>query len=137
MNDNYKAPKELLKAQTLANLSDNKIRIPVIGIRLGLDFIIGLIPFVGDVIMACISLVIVRLAVKMGVPKPLIFSMLKNIVIDFLLGLIPFLGDIFDLFYRSNEKNVRIMEKWWVSNKHQDIQRHSEEKLAAWKQSQG
>lgn len=136
MSDNFLAPKELLKAQALANLSDNKIRIPIIGVRLGLDFLIGLIPVVGDAIMVCVSLVIVRLAVKMGVPRPLILSMLKNIAVDFLLGLIPFLGDVVDLFYKSNEKNVRIMEKWWVSNKYQDIQRHSEEKLAAWKRSQ-
>ncbi|MFT2089644.1 DUF4112 domain-containing protein [Paraglaciecola sp. 2405UD69-4] len=136
MTEDFRAPPELLRAQALANLSDNKIRIPVIGIRLGLDFIIGLIPGVGDFIMACVSMFIVRLAMKMGVPKSLIFSMLKNILIDFLLGLIPVVGDFFDLFYKSNEKNVRLMEMWWVSRKHQDIKKYSQEKLAAWEKTQ-
>ncbi|MEP0354232.1 MAG: DUF4112 domain-containing protein [Paraglaciecola sp.] len=136
MQGDFCAPTELLKAQALANLSDNKIHIPVIGIRLGLDFIIGLIPVIGDVIMVAVSLNIVRLASKIGVPKYLIFKMLKNIVIDFLIGLIPFVGDIFDLFYKSNEKNVRIMEMWWVNHKHQDIKNYSKEKLAAWEKTQ-
>ena len=44
MNDMVQAPKALLKAQKLANLTDSKIRIPLLGIRLGLDFLVGLHP---------------------------------------------------------------------------------------------
>ena len=119
MNDMVQAPKALLKAQKLANLTDSKIRIPLLGIRLGLDFLVGLIPVVGDLIMVATSFTIVGMAKSMQVPRALRVSMVKNIAIDFLLGVIPFVGDLADLFYKSNQKNVRIMEKWWLSQQHQ------------------
>lgn len=131
-SDTFRAPKALLRAQKLANLTDTKIRIPIIGVRLGLDFLVGLIPVVGDLIMVGVSLSIVAMAKSMQVPRALRLTMLKHIVIDFLLGLIPFVGDLVDLFYKSNQKNVRIMEKWWVSQNHQNIQKNSQEALQNW-----
>jgi hypothetical protein len=136
MTDTVQAPKALLQAQSLANLTDSKIRIPFLGIRLGLDFLVGLIPVVGDIIMVGVSLSIVGMAKSMQVPIALRIAMLKNIAIDFLLGLIPFVGDLIDLFYKSNQKNVRIMEKWWVSQNHQQIQSKSQQALQEWEKTQ-
>ncbi|MBL4631404.1 MAG: DUF4112 domain-containing protein [Paraglaciecola sp.] len=130
------APEALLQAQKLADLTDSKIRIPFLGIRLGLDFLVGLIPVVGDIVMVGVSLSIVGMAKRMQVPMALRMAMLKNIAIDFLLGLIPFIGDIVDLFYKSNQKNVRIMEKWWVSQNYQKIQSNSQQALGEWEKSQ-
>jgi hypothetical protein len=136
MTETVQAPKALLQAQKLANLTDSKIRIPFLGIRLGLDFLVGLIPFIGDLIMVGVSLSIVAMAKSMQVPRALRIAMLKNIAIDFFLGLIPFVGDVVDLFYKSNQKNVRIIEKWWVSQNHQQIQSSSQQALQEWKKSQ-
>lgn len=136
MTDTVQAPKALLQAQKLANLADSKIRIPFLGIRLGLDFLVGLIPVVGDIIMVGVSLSIVGMAKSMQVPTTLRLAMLKNIAIDFLLGIIPFVGDLADLFYKSNQKNVRIMEKWWVSQNHQKIQANSQQIVQEWEKSQ-
>jgi hypothetical protein len=136
MNQTPQAPKALLRAQKLANLTDSKVRIPFVGVRLGLDFLIGLIPVIGDVIMVGVSLSIVAMAKSIEVPRALRLAMLKNIGIDFLLGLIPFVGDVVDLFYKSNQKNVRIMEKWWVSQNHQKIQSNSQQAVQDWEKSQ-
>jgi hypothetical protein len=136
MTETVQAPKALLQAQKLANLTDNKVRIPFIGVRLGLDFLIGLIPVIGDLIMASVSLSIVAVAKSISVPRALRIAMLKNIGIDFLLGLIPFVGDVVDLLYKSNQKNVRIMEKWWVSQNHQQIQSNSQQAVQKWIKSQ-
>ena len=136
MTETVQVPKALLQAQKLANLTDNKVRIPLIGVRLGLDFLIGLIPVIGDLIMAGVSLSIVAMAKSISVPRALRIAMLKNIGIDFLLGLIPFVGDVVDLFYKSNQKNVRIMEKWWVSQNHQQIQSNSQQAVQKWIMSQ-
>ena len=87
MNQTPRAPKALLSAQKLANLTDSKVRIPFVGVRLGLDFLIGLIPVIGDVIMVGVSLSIVVMAKSIEVPRALRLAMLKNIGIDFLLGL--------------------------------------------------
>jgi hypothetical protein len=136
MTQTVQAPNALLRAQKLANVTDSKIRIPLLGIRLGLDFLVGLIPVVGDIIMVGVSLSIVSMAKSMQVPKALRITMLKNIGVDFLLGLIPFVGDVVDLFYKSNQKNVRIMEKWWVSQNHQQIQANSQQAVQDWEKSQ-
>ena len=136
MIDSVQAPKALLQAQKLANLTDSQIRIPFLGIRLGLDFLVGLIPVVGDLIMVGVSLSIVGMAKQIKMPAALRVAMLKNIAIDFILGLIPFVGDLADLFYKSNQKNVRIMEKWWVSQNHLEIQTRSQQVLKEWEKSQ-
>jgi hypothetical protein len=136
MTQTVQAPNALLRAQKLANVTDSKIRIPFLGICLGLDFLVGLIPVLGDIIMVGVSLSIVSMAKSMQVPKALRITMLKNIGVDFLLGLIPFVGDIVDLFYKSNQKNVRIMEKWWVSQNHQQIQANSQQAVQEWEKSQ-
>lgn len=129
------APNALLRAQKLANLTDTKLRLPFVGVRLGLDFLIGLIPVVGDVIMVGVSLSIVGMAKSMHVPRALRMVMLRNIAVDFLLGLIPFIGDVVDLFYKSNQKNVRIMEKWWVKQNKQAIDANSQQALNDWQAS--
>jgi hypothetical protein len=136
MTHTVQAPGPLLRAQKLANLTDSKIRIPFLGLRLGLDFLVGLIPVVGDIIMVGVSLRIIAMAKSMNLPRALRIAMLKNIAIDFLLGLIPFVGDVVDLFYKSNQKNVRIMEKWWVSQNHQKIQLQAQQALKNWEKSQ-
>ena len=116
-----KAPKALLKAQKLANLLDTAVKLPFIPIRIGLDSIVGLIPGAGDALMLFVSLRIVWLGKSLGMPKALIAQMVKNSAIDFGLGFIPFVGDIVDIFYKANQKNVRIMERWWISeNKHEE-----------------
>ncbi|MGS2719214.1 DUF4112 domain-containing protein [Paraglaciecola aestuariivivens] len=127
-----KAPKALLRAQKLANLADSQIRIPIVGIQLGLDFWLGLLPVVGDFIMLLVSLRILAYAKAIEVPKALRVIMLRHIIIDFVLGSLPVVGDLFDLFYKANQKNVRIMEKWWVSQNHADIQSSGQQALKAW-----
>ncbi|WP_339719294.1 DUF4112 domain-containing protein [uncultured Paraglaciecola sp.] len=136
MSQTHPAPNALLRAQKLANLTDTQIRIPIIGVRVGLDFLVGLIPVVGDLIMVGVSLSIVAMAKSIQVPRALRIAMLRNIGIDFLLGLLPLVGDLVDIFYKSNQKNVRIMEKWWVSQNHQKIQAKSQQAFEEWEKSQ-
>ena len=128
----FNAPEPLLKAQKLAQLMDGAIRLPIVGIRVGLDFLIGLIPGLGDLITMTVAFSIVRYARKMGMPKPLVTRMVRNIIVDFLLGLIPVVGDLVDLFFKANKANVRIMERWWLNEHQQDIRQNTQEKLQQW-----
>jgi len=127
-----KAPKALLKAQKLANLLDTAIKLPFIPIRIGLDSIVGLIPGAGDALMLLISLRIVCLGKSLGMPKALVAQMVKNSAIDFGLGFVPFIGDLIDVFYKANQKNVRLMERWWISQNKESVDVATQQKLAQW-----
>jgi hypothetical protein len=127
-----KAPKALLKAQKLANLLDTAVKLPIIPIRIGLDSIVGLIPGAGDAIMLLVSLRIVWLGKSLGMPSSLVAQMVKNSAIDFGLGFVPFIGDIVDVFYKANQKNVRLMEKWWISENKADVDAQTQKKLTEW-----
>ena len=127
-----KAPKALLKAQKLANLLDTAVKLPLIPIRIGLDSIIGLIPGAGDALMLFVSLRIVWLGKSLGMPKAIVAQMVKNSAIDFGLGFVPFIGDIVDVFYKANQKNVRIMERWWISENKANVDAATQARLAQW-----
>jgi hypothetical protein len=91
----------------LAQLLDNRFEIA--GFRFGLDFLIGLVPGVGDALSALISVYIIGRAKHLGAPDKLIAKMGWNVAIDTLIGAVPLLGDLFDAAYKSNLKNVRLL----------------------------
>ena len=93
----------------LAYLMDGVI--PIGPWSIGLDPLLGLVPGIGDVIGALISMVIVVRAVQAGIPRIAVARMVTNIAIDTLIGAIPILGDAFDFAYKSNLKNLRIYEQ--------------------------
>jgi len=93
----------------LAWLLDNSIRIPIINYRIGLDAIIGLIPGLGDMAGLLISSVIVIQAIRLGAPSATLLQMVLNIAIEALIGLVPMLGDVFDATFKSNIRNMRLL----------------------------
>lgn len=131
-----KAPSALLKAQKLANLLDTALKLPFIPIKIGLDSIVGLIPGAGDALMLFVSLRIVWLGKSLGMPSALVAQMVKNSAIDFGLGFIPFIGDLIDVFYKANQKNVRIMERWWISENKSQVDEATKQKLEQWEAEQ-
>ncbi len=95
-------------ARILTNILENKYSI--FGINFGLDFLIGLVPWVGDAVAFCLSLYLLYIAFDEGLPYRGILLIIFNITSDFLIGLTPVIGDVSDLFYRSNSKNLAIIE---------------------------
>ena len=94
-----------------ARLMDSQFRIPFTPIRLGVDSLIGLLPGIGDGAAFLMSLYPVFEARKMGAGKGLIVKMLFNILVDFLIGLIPLIGDVFDIGFKANIRNVRLLKE--------------------------
>jgi hypothetical protein len=101
----------LNRIRRLSRLMDTAIRIPGIGFRIGLDPIIGLIPGLGDVISTGISGYIFYLALRFGLPQPIIRQMLFNVGLEFVVGGVPLIGDLFDAYYKSNIRNLALLEK--------------------------
>ncbi len=98
------------RSEALARFLDDSIPIPGTGFRVGWDFIIGLIPGVGDLLASLFSTYIVAQALDQGVSKATILRMVWNILVETVLGAVPFLGDLFDAAWKSNVKNARLLE---------------------------
>ncbi|MCB0271676.1 MAG: DUF4112 domain-containing protein [Bdellovibrionales bacterium] len=96
----------------LAHALDTQYKIPFTAIRFGWDAIIGLIPGAGDTLMAFISFYFIFRAVHNNVPFKIILAMIANIVIEWLLGSIPVVGDIFDIYFKSNIRNLQLLRKY-------------------------
>lgn len=102
---------EFRKLERMARLMDKSIRVPVIGYRIGLDGVVGLVPGVGDVLTLGPALYILYKARQIGVPAPVLVRMAGNTGIDAVLGSVPLIGDVFDMVYKSNLRNVGLVRQ--------------------------
>jgi hypothetical protein len=93
----------------LAKVLDSAIQIPGTNRTIGIDPLIGLIPVVGDAISAALSSYIVWEAKQLGIPRWKLARMIGNIAADTAIGAVPFLGDLFDVAFKSNRRNLRIV----------------------------
>lgn len=89
---------------------DNAIRIPGTSFRIGLDPLLGLIPGGGDTAGLFLSAFIVLEAAKMGASKSTLSTMAFNILLETLAGTIPGVGDLFDASWKSNVRNIALLE---------------------------
>ncbi|MBM2290980.1 DUF4112 domain-containing protein [Sulfitobacter pseudonitzschiae] len=93
----------------VAHTMDRALRIPLIGVRVGLDGIMGLVPGVGDLLALGPAGYIVLQAYRMGAPRGLVARMGVNIGIDAVVGSIPLIGDLFDVGWKANSRNVKLL----------------------------
>jgi uncharacterized protein DUF4112 len=102
----------LARLEALAKLLDVAFVVPGTKIRYGIDGLIGLIPVIGDIVTTAISLWLVREARQLGAPWYLTARMLGNVALDGVVGMVPFAGDAFDVMFRANMRNVRLLRRW-------------------------
>lgn len=95
---------------SLEILLDEAFRFPGTSIRFGIDGIIGLVPGLGDVLAGLLSFVIPLAAWIRGVPYITLMRMGLNLGIGVLVGSIPVLGDIFDVAWKANRRNYRLLQ---------------------------
>lgn len=110
---------EIKWIDNLAALLDNRFRIPFTNVRFGVDFLIGLVPYAGDIISFCISSLLVVAMARHGASGRVMAKMVWNVVLDTLVGAIPILGDIFDLVYKANRRNVRLLKEHYHEGDHE------------------
>jgi hypothetical protein len=102
----------------LAKLMDAQFRIPGTGIRFGLDGIIGLIPGAGDLSTFAVSGYMLWIMAQNGASGYVLARMTINILIDTLIGAIPLIGDIFDIAFKANMRNLRLMQEHYEEGRH-------------------
>ena len=109
---NLTREQRLARLDALAKLLDVAFILPGTNIRYGIDGLIGLIPVVGDIITTAISLWLVREARALGAPWHVTARMLGNVALDGVVGMVPLAGDAFDVMFRANMRNVRLLRRW-------------------------
>ena len=100
-----------MRVEALEKLLERAFHIPGTKIPFGLDSIIGLVPVLGDLLTAAMGAYMVWEARNLGMSKRQLIRMTANVGIDTAIGAIPIVGDAFDLVWRSNTKNLRIIKK--------------------------
>ena len=102
----------LKRLEAMAKLLDVAFILPGTNIRYGIDGIIGLIPVVGDIIATALSLWLVREARALGAPWHVTARMLGNVAFQGVVGTVPVAGDAFDVLFRANMRNARLLRRW-------------------------
>jgi Domain of unknown function (DUF4112) len=109
---NLSREQRLARLDALAKLLDIAFVLPGTKVRYGVDGIIGLIPVVGDILTTAISLWVVREARQLGAPWHITMRMLGNVAIHGVVGAVPAVGDAFDVMFRVNIRNMRMLRRW-------------------------
>ena len=94
----------------LSHVLDDWFRIPGTSFRFGIDGIVGMIPGVGDILGGLASCIIVLAAWFRGVPNITVARMVANVAIEVSVGMVPFVGDVFDIAWKANRRNYKLLE---------------------------
>lgn len=102
----------LARIEALARLMDGNFTIPGTRVRFGLDAVVGLVPVGGDLLAGIVSTYLIWEARRLGAPRHVLARMVANSLVDTAIGSVPVLGDAFDVLYRSNLRNMRLLRRW-------------------------
>ena len=100
------------RLEAMEALLERAFTVPGTNYRVGLDAVVGLVPVLGDVITTAMGAWIVWEGRNLGMSKFHLARMAGNVGVDTLIGAIPLVGDLFDLAFRSNTRNVKILKRW-------------------------
>jgi hypothetical protein len=95
----------------VSRVLDDLVPIPGTKQRIGLDPVIGLVPWVGDLISAAVGFWLIAEAARFRIPSVVLVRMILNTTVDLLAGAIPFIGDLFDVVSRSNSRNLELFRR--------------------------
>lgn len=101
----------LNRIRKFSRLMDTAIGIPGTKFRIGLDPIIGLVPGAGDIVDTAFSAYLIYLSTRFNIPQKTLRKMIYNIGLEAVIGSVPLVGDIFDAFYKSNMRNLALLEE--------------------------
>jgi hypothetical protein len=53
----------------------------------------------------------VLLAARLGAPRVVVLRMVANVAVESVVGSVPLLGDVFDVAWKSNTRNLALLER--------------------------
>ena len=99
------------RVESLEMVLERTFVVPGLNRSVGLDAVLGLIPVVGDLIAGAMGAWLVWEARNLGMSKFQLLRMAGNVGFDTAMGAIPVVGDLFDIAFRSNRRNLRMIKK--------------------------
>ena len=97
--------------RTLSYLLDDLVQVPGTKVRVGLDPVLSFIPWAGTAMGAAFGSVVMADAIRLRAPLPVLLRMGSNILLDWLLGMVPFVGAFFDVAFRANKMNLKLLNR--------------------------
>jgi hypothetical protein len=101
--------RSLHRLDRFARLMDDQFELPIVGIKIGLDPLVGLLPGGGDWVTWAAGIYVFWEGLRLGVPRSILVTMAWHLTVDLLVGIVPLLGDAFDVWYRSHRRNVALL----------------------------
>jgi hypothetical protein len=105
--------------ERIAQWMDSRFVIPGTDIRFGIDPMMSLFPIIGDLMTYVVSCVLIYTMYNEGASRKVVIKMILNSTLDAIIGAIPLVGTVFDIFYRANDRNVRLLKEHYFEGKHQ------------------
>ncbi len=96
----------------LSQLFDTAFIVPGTNIRFGIEAMLRLVPGIGDAVASALSCYLLFEAHRLGVPRHVFLRMALNVAAEGIVGSVPFIGDAFDVAFRANRRNVRILRDY-------------------------
>ena len=90
---------------------DEAVHVPVLGTRVGLDALLGIVPVVGDLVSMGVGLYAVAQARELGASRWLQARMIGNLLADAALGAVPLAGDLADVYFKAHRRNMKLLQK--------------------------
>ena len=103
---------EIRRLEAIADWLDSKFVIPGTKLRFGLDFVLGILPGVGDGVAAVPAAYLILEAQRLGAPPALLMRMGFNVLLDLAVGAIPLVGDLFDFGFKANRRNIALLKQY-------------------------
>src|SRR5690554_2667820 len=111
--------RDFIWVERVAWLMDEKFRLGRGRLRFGLDPLINLISFLGDIIGFGVSFMLVLVMWRNGASRKVVMLMVINVILDTTIGAIPVVGHVFDFFFKANTKNIMLLREYYYQGKHQ------------------
>src|SRR6185312_9101138 len=103
----------LNRIDMLSRLFDTAFILPGTNVRFGIEALMRLVPGIGDAAASMLSCYLLYEAHRLGIPSTVFARMVANVAIEGVVGAVPVLGDLFDVGFRANRRNVRILRDYF------------------------
>ena len=110
-DDTFSREARLRRIDTLSQLFDTAFAIPGTNIRFGVEAGLRLIPGIGDIAASALSAYLLYEAYQLDVPRSVMARLVANVAVEGAVGAVPLLGDLFDVAFRANRRNARILQE--------------------------